>query len=111
VAARSQARARPARVLTLNLTGGVAATRQNIGQADGPVVLVGHSYGGAAFAPDEGESVASLIKACQHGYPDVLHRSEQCGPGAPIGSAAGIAQTPSGPSPDAYPHRKREGQE
>ena len=56
----------------------VAATRQIIGQAKGPVVLVGHSYGGvviteagndpkvsklvyiAAFAPDKGESVASL---------------------------------------------------
>jgi pimeloyl-ACP methyl ester carboxylesterase len=65
---------------TLNLAGDVAATRQIIGQADGPVVLVGHSYGGVviteagndpkvaklvyitAFAPDEGESVASLIK-------------------------------------------------
>ena len=51
-----------------------------IAQAKGPVVLVGHSYGGvviteagndpkvsklvyiAAFAPDKGESVASLIK-------------------------------------------------
>src|SRR4029077_18486977 len=58
----------------------VAATRQIIGQAKGAVVLVGHSYGGvviteagndpkvsklvyiAAFAPDRGESVASLIK-------------------------------------------------
>jgi pimeloyl-ACP methyl ester carboxylesterase len=65
---------------TLTLAGDVAATRQTIGQAKGPVVLVGHSYGGvviteagndpkvsklvyiAAFAPDKGESVASLIK-------------------------------------------------
>jgi pimeloyl-ACP methyl ester carboxylesterase len=65
---------------TLNLAGDVAATRQVIAQAKGPVVLVGHSYGGvviteagndpkvsklvyiAAFAPDKGESVASLIK-------------------------------------------------
>jgi pimeloyl-ACP methyl ester carboxylesterase len=65
---------------TLNLAGDVAATRQIISQAKGPVVLVGHSYGGvviteagndpkvsklvyiAAFAPDKGESVASLIK-------------------------------------------------
>jgi pimeloyl-ACP methyl ester carboxylesterase len=65
---------------TLTLAGDVAATRQVIAQAQGPVVLVGHSYGGvviteagndpkvsklvyiAAFAPDKGESVASLIK-------------------------------------------------
>ena len=60
---------------TLTLAGDVAATRQIIAQAKGPVVLVGHSYGGvviteagndpkvsklvyiAAFAPDKGESV------------------------------------------------------
>lgn len=65
---------------TLNLAGDVAATRQIIAQAKGPVVLVGHSYGGVviteagndpkvtklvyitAFAADKGESVASLIK-------------------------------------------------
>src|SRR5260370_17470292 len=65
---------------TLTRAGDVAATRQIIGQADGPVVLVGHSYGGVviteagndpkvsklvyitAFAPDKRESVASLIK-------------------------------------------------
>jgi len=72
---------------TLNLAGDVAATRQIIAQADGPVVLVGHSYGGVviteagndpkvsklvyvtAFAPDEGESVASLIKDPPPGAP------------------------------------------
>ncbi len=72
---------------TLTLAGDVAATRQIIGQADGPVVLVGHSYGGAviteagndpkvaklvyitAFAPDKGESVASLIKDPPPGAP------------------------------------------
>ena len=72
---------------TLNLTGDVAATRQVIAQANGPVVLVGHSYGGvviteagndpkvtklvyiAAFAPDKGESVASLIKDPAPGVP------------------------------------------
>jgi pimeloyl-ACP methyl ester carboxylesterase len=72
---------------TLNLAGDVAATRQIIGQAKGPVVLVGHSYGGvviteagndpkvsklvyiAAFAPDKGESVASLIKNPPPGAP------------------------------------------
>jgi len=64
---------------TLSLEGDVAATRQIIDQQPGPVVLVGHSYGGAviteagnhekvaalgyicAFAPDTGESVNSLI--------------------------------------------------
>ncbi len=72
---------------TLTLAGDVAATRQIIRQADGPVVLVGHSYGGAviteagndpkvsklvyitAFAPDKGESVASLIKDPAPGAP------------------------------------------
>jgi pimeloyl-ACP methyl ester carboxylesterase len=64
---------------TLTLDGDVAATRQVIDEQPGPVVLVGHSYGGAviteagthdkvaalgyisAFAPDAGESVNSLI--------------------------------------------------
>jgi pimeloyl-ACP methyl ester carboxylesterase len=64
---------------TLTLDGDVAATRQIIDDQPGPVVLVGHSYGGAviteagshdkvaalgyisAFAPDAGESVNSLI--------------------------------------------------
>ncbi len=72
---------------TVNLTGDVTATRQIIAQATGPVVLVGHSYGGvviteagndpkvsklvyiAAFAPDKGESVASLIKDPAPGAP------------------------------------------
>jgi pimeloyl-ACP methyl ester carboxylesterase len=72
---------------TLTLAGDVAATRQIIGQAKGPVVLVGHSYGGVviteagndpkvlklvyitAFAPDKGESVASLIKNPPPGAP------------------------------------------
>jgi pimeloyl-ACP methyl ester carboxylesterase len=72
---------------TQSLAGDVAATRQVISQAKGPVVLVGHSYGGAviteagndpkvaklvyitAFAPDKGESVASLIKNPPPGAP------------------------------------------
>jgi pimeloyl-ACP methyl ester carboxylesterase len=72
---------------TLNLAGDVAATRQIIAQAQGPVVLVRHSYGGvviteagndpkvsklvyiAAFAPDKGESVAALIKDPPPGAP------------------------------------------
>jgi len=63
---------------TMTLEGDVAATERVIGLARHPVVLVGHSYGGAvitqagdhpkvvalvylaAFVPDAGESVASL---------------------------------------------------
>jgi pimeloyl-ACP methyl ester carboxylesterase len=65
--------------LTLSLHGDVAATRHLLDRQDGPTVLVGHSYGGAvvteagthdnvaalvyvaAFAPDQGESVSTLI--------------------------------------------------
>ena len=72
---------------TTTLSEDVAATRQIIAQAKGPVVLVGHSYGGVviteagndpkvsklvyitAFAPDKGESVASLIKNPPPGAP------------------------------------------
>ncbi|MGW1998050.1 alpha/beta fold hydrolase [Embleya sp. NPDC001921] len=64
---------------TLSLEGDVAATRMVIDAVPGPVTLVGHSYGGvvvtesgthekvtalayiAAFAPDKGESVNTLI--------------------------------------------------
>jgi pimeloyl-ACP methyl ester carboxylesterase len=63
---------------TLSLQADAAETRRVIDAQDGPVVLVGHSYGGAviteagshdkvaalvyvaAFAPDEGESVKTL---------------------------------------------------
>jgi pimeloyl-ACP methyl ester carboxylesterase len=72
---------------TLSLAGDVAATREIIDQQDGPVVLVGHSYGGAviteagtdpnvaalvyiaAFAPDTGESVNTLIADPSPGAP------------------------------------------
>ena len=65
---------------TITLADDVAATMRVIDAQDGPVILVGHSYGGvviteagnhpkiaalvyvAAFAPDAGESVAVLIK-------------------------------------------------
>lgn len=65
---------------TSSLSDDVAATRRVVDAADGSVILVGHSYGGAviteagtdskvaglvyiaAFAPDRGESVSSLIK-------------------------------------------------
>jgi len=72
---------------TLSLEGDVAATRQVIDELLGSVVLVGHSYGGAviteagrhdkvaalgyiaAFAPDAGESVNSLIADPPPGAP------------------------------------------
>src|SRR5438270_3964764 len=72
---------------TLSLADDVVATRRVIDAQDGPVVLVGHSYGGvviteagndpkvsklvyiAAFAPDKGDSVASLIKDPAPGAP------------------------------------------
>jgi len=72
---------------TLSLDGDAQATRQIIDAQDGPVVLVGHSYGGAviteagthpnvaalvyicAFAPDQGESVGSLISGFPAGGP------------------------------------------
>jgi pimeloyl-ACP methyl ester carboxylesterase len=72
---------------TLTLAGDVAAVHQVIDGMPGPVTLVGHSYGGAviteagghpkvssvvyvtAFAPDKGESVATLIADPPPGAP------------------------------------------
>ena len=72
---------------TTTLAADVAATRQVLAAQPGPVILVGHSYGGAviteagndpkvaglvyitAFAPDKGESVAALIKDPPAGAP------------------------------------------
>lgn len=72
---------------TTSLADDVTATRRLIGAQEGPVLLVGHSYGGvviteagndpkvsglvyiAAFAPDRGESVSSLIKNPPPGAP------------------------------------------
>ena len=72
---------------TTTLADDVAATKRVIAEQKGPVILVGHSYGGvviteagndpsvaglvyiAAFAPDRGESVASLIKDAPPGAP------------------------------------------
>ena len=72
---------------TTSLAADVAATKSAIAAQDGPVVLVGHSYGGvviseagtdpkverlvyiAAFAPDAGESVQSLIANPPPGAP------------------------------------------
>src|ERR1700730_11963183 len=64
---------------TISLGDDVAVTKRTIANQNGPVILVGHSYGGAviteagndpkvvalvyiaAFAPDKGESVSTLI--------------------------------------------------
>ncbi len=72
---------------TSSLADDVAATRRALAALDGSAILVGHSYGGvviteagndprvkglvyvAAFAPDKGESVASLIKDPPPGAP------------------------------------------
>ena len=72
---------------TLSLASDVAATHQVLDEQDGPAILVGHSYGGvviteagrhervaglvyiAAFAPDKGESVNTLIADPPPGAP------------------------------------------
>ena len=64
---------------TISMEDDVAVTKRTLATQDGPTILVGHSYGGAviteagnhpkvsalvyiaAFAPDKGESVGSLI--------------------------------------------------
>jgi pimeloyl-ACP methyl ester carboxylesterase len=72
---------------TISLANDVEATKRALATLDGPAILAGHSYGGvviteagndsnvaglvyiAAFAPDKGESVASLIKNPPPGAP------------------------------------------
>jgi len=72
---------------TISLADDVAATKRIVAAQSGPVILVGHSYGGAviteagndpkvaglvyvtAFAPDSGESVSTLIKDPPPGAP------------------------------------------
>ena len=72
---------------TISLKDDVAVTKRVLAAQNGPAILVGHSYGGAviteagndpkvaglvyitAFAPDKGESVATLIKDPPAGAP------------------------------------------
>jgi pimeloyl-ACP methyl ester carboxylesterase len=72
---------------TTSLADDVAVTKGTLAAQDGPVILVGHSYGGvviteagndpkvvglvyiAAFAPDAGESVSALIRNPPPGAP------------------------------------------
>jgi pimeloyl-ACP methyl ester carboxylesterase len=72
---------------TISLKDDVAVTKRVLAAQDGPAILVGHSYGGAViteagndpkvaglvyittFAPDKGESVATLIKDPPPGAP------------------------------------------
>src|SRR5260370_488818 len=72
---------------TTSLADDVAVTKRVLAAQDGPAILVGHSYGGVviteagndpkvaglvyitAFAPDKGESVATLIKDPPPGAP------------------------------------------
>ena len=72
---------------TISLADDVAVTKRTIANQSGPVILVGHSYGGAviteagndpkvvglvyvaAFAPDKGESVSTLIANPPPGAP------------------------------------------
>lgn len=72
---------------TTSLADDVATTKRALATLNGPAILVGHSYGGAviteagtdpkvaglvyiaAFAPDKGESVGSLIKGFPAGGP------------------------------------------
>jgi pimeloyl-ACP methyl ester carboxylesterase len=72
---------------TISLADDAKATRRVVAAQNGPVILVGHSYGGAviteagndpkvvglvyiaAFVPDKGESVSTLIKDPPPGAP------------------------------------------
>src|SRR4026207_2474092 len=72
---------------TISLADDVAVTKRALAALEGPSILVGHSYGGvviteagndpkvaglvyiAAFAPDKGESVGSLISNPPPGAP------------------------------------------
>ena len=105
---------------TLSLEDDAAVTRRAIESLDGPVVLVGHSYGGAviteagthpnvaalvyvcAFAPDKGESVGSLIA----GFPADGPQPPILPPGTASCSWTGTSSTPRSP-PTCPPNRPR----
>ncbi|WP_329360974.1 alpha/beta fold hydrolase [Streptomyces sp. NBC_01483] len=100
---------------TLSLEGDVATTKRVLDAQDGPTVLVGHSYGGAviseagnhekvsalvyvaAFAPDKGESVNTLIADPPPGLP--FRRS--CPPTK--GSSSWTGRSSPRPSPGTCP--------
>ena len=100
---------------TLSRQGDAAATRLIIDAQDGPVVLVGHSWGGAviseagthpnvaalvyitAFAPDKDESVTTLIAS----FPADGPQPPILPPGTASCSWTGTSSTPR--SPPTYP--------
>ena len=114
---------------TLSLDGDVEATRLILDRQNGPTVLVGHSYGGAviseagnhpavtslvyiaAFAPDKGESVNTLIADPPPGAP--VRRS--CRPGTATCSSTGRSSTTRSPAtcpprrPPSWPTLRRRG--
>jgi len=114
---------------TLSLPGDAAATRLIIDAQDGPVVLVGHSYGGAvisqagtapnvaalvyicAFAPDKDESVNTLIS----GFPADGPQPPILPPGTASCSWTGTNSTPRSPPtclptwPLSWPTRRSRG--
>src|SRR5882672_4274829 len=79
---------------TTSLADDVEVTKRMLAAQDGPAILVGHSYGGvviteagndpkvaglvyiAAFAPDTGESIASLLKNPLSGTQTLVWPSE-----------------------------------
>ena len=83
---------------TISLGDDVAVTKRVIAAQPGPVILVGHSYGGAviteagndpkvaalvyitAFAPDRGESVSTLIKDCKTTFSSIASRQGRSTP-------------------------------
>src|SRR6202162_4460078 len=76
-----------AQIPTISVVDDAAVTKRAIATLNGPVILVGHSYGGVviteagndpkvaglvyvtAFAPDKGESAAAIIKSAPPGAP------------------------------------------
>ena len=96
---------------TLSLTGHAEVVRRVLDQQDGPAVLVGHSYGGAviseagthdnvaaliyvaAFAPDKGESVNTILAGLPARFAELSRRGVSA-----VGSVKWNDAPPSGPS-------------